>query len=97
VFDEELRARIHVLRSLIEHEAQRAHIDAMARTLAGIEELHVTVLEKPELQPLRGIVHFGRHHGIRKLDFIGKLLIDIEQRGSLWETLRNVIVLAADL
>ena len=97
MFDEKLRTGEEVLRGLVEHKAERADIDPMARASAGVEELYVAVLVKPELQSLRGIVHLGRHHGEGKLDLLGKLLIDIEQRGSFREALRHIIVLAADL
>ena len=69
----------------------------MAASLAGIQKLHVAVLVEAELQSLRGIVHLGGNDGVGKLDVIGKLLINIEQRGSLWETLRHIVVLAAYL
>jgi hypothetical protein len=69
----------------------------VTRSLAGIEELYVAVLVHPELQPLGYVVDFGVNNGIGKFDVVGKLLIHVEQRGSLWETLCHVVVLAADL
>ena len=79
----EFRAGEDVLCGLVEHEAQRAHVDAVARPLAGIEKLHVAVLVQSELQSLRHVVDLGRHHGVGQFDFVGKLLIDIQQRCSL--------------
>ena len=83
VLYEEFRAGEDVLCGLVEHEAQRAHVDAVARPLAGIEKLHVAVLVQSELQSLRHVVDLGRHHGVGQSDFVGKLLIDIQQRCSL--------------
>ena len=52
VLDEEFRARQHVLRGLVEHEAEATDIDAVPGAFAGVEELHVAVLVQAELQPL---------------------------------------------
>ena len=49
----------------------------MARTFAGIEKLHVAILEQPELESLRHVIDFGRHHGVGQTDFVGKLLVDV--------------------
>ena len=97
VLDEEFRAWKQILRGLVEQETQRAYIHPVTRSLAGIEELYVAVLVHPELQPLGYVVDFGGNNGIGKFDVVGKLLIHVEQRGSLGETLCHVVVLAADL
>ena len=59
MLDEELRAGEDVLRGLVEHEAQRPHIDAVAAASAGVEEFYVAILVEPELQSLRGVIYFG--------------------------------------
>ena len=69
----------------------------MATSSTGIHKLYVAVLVQSELQTLRGVVYFGRDYGIREMDVIGKLLIDVEQRSPLGEALRHVVVLTADL
>lgn len=69
----------------------------MAGTFAGIEKLYVAILEEPELEALRGIIHFCRDNGIRKVELVGILLINFYQRCSLWEALRDVVVFTADL
>ena len=97
MLDEEFAAREEVACRLVEHEAERAHINKEACTLSCIEELDIAVLEEPELQSLSRVVHLGGHDGIRQVDFIGESLIDIEQRGSFQEALGDVDVLAANL
>ena len=97
VLHKQLRTREQVLRSLVEQEAERAHISAMARAFTRIHKLDVAILEQTKLQPLRGVVHFSRHHGVRQLDVVGKLLIDIQQRSTLGKTLGSVVVFAAYL
>ena len=97
MLDEELRAWEEVLCGLVEYEAQRAHIDAVASSNASVEEFHVAILIEPELQSLRGVVDVCRHNGEGHLQLVGKLLIDIEERSTLGETLGDVVVLTADL
>jgi hypothetical protein len=84
-------------RGLVEHEAERTHVDTVAGSLACIEELYVAVLEEPELESLSRIVHLCCDHRIGQLDFIGEGMVDIEERDSLRETLGDVDVLATDL
>ena len=97
VLDEQLRPGEEVLCGLIEQEAQRPHVGTVAAALAGVEELHVAVLELAELQPLRGVVHLCRHHGVGQVDVVLELLVHIYQRASLGKALRHVVVLAAYL
>ena len=97
MLNEELGTWKYIAGGFVEHEAEGTHIDTMARTLAGIEKLYVAVLIKAELQSLRCIVDFGRNHGIRHLQLWGKLLIDVQERGSLGEALGLIVVLTADL
>ena len=78
MLNKELGAGKLVLSGLVEHEAERADIYAVAASLAGIHEFYVAVLVEPELQSLRGIVDFCRYHGVGQLDVFGKLLIDIK-------------------
>ena len=52
VLDEEFGTREDIAGSLVKHKTKRAHIDAMARSLTGIQELYIAVLIKPELQSL---------------------------------------------
>ena len=59
MLDEEFRTGVEVAGSLVEHKTERADINAVARPLTGIKELHVSVLVKSELQSLRGVIHFG--------------------------------------
>ena len=97
VLDEQLRTGVEILRGLVEHEAQAAHVDTVAAALAGVEKLHVAVLEQAELQSLGGVVHFSRHDGVGQGDVVGKLMVDFQQRDSLGEALRDAIVFAAYL
>ena len=97
MLNEELRAGEKVLCGLIEHEAQRAHINAVPCSFASVEEFHVAVLIEPELQSLRGVVDVCRHNGEGHLQFVGKLLINVEERSTLGETLGDVVVLTANL
>ena len=69
----------------------------MTTALTSIHELYVTILEESELQTLRGIVYFCRYHGVGQIDFLGKLLINVEERSTLGETLGDVVVLTANL
>ena len=69
----------------------------MATAFTGIQKLYVAVLEKSELQTFGSIVHFGRDHRVGQLYLISKLLIDVQQGGSFWETLGHIVVLAAYL
>jgi hypothetical protein len=46
---------------------------------------------------LRSIVDFGGNHGIGELDVVCKLLVNVKQGSPLWETLRDIVVLTADL
>ena len=87
----------NILCGLVEHEAQRAHVTAMARPFAGIHELYVAVLEQSELQSLRGIVHLGRHNGIGHAQLISEFLIDIQERCPFGKALGDVVILTADL
>ena len=97
MLDEELGPWEEVGRGLVEHEAERPHIDTVPGALACVEELHVSVLEEPELESLSRIVHLCSDYRIRQLDFIGECLIDIEERNSLRETFGDIDVLATDL
>ena len=97
MFDKKFRTREHVLRRFVEHKAQRADIHTVSTAFTGIQEFHIAVLVHAEFQSLRHIVHFCRYDRIGELYLLGKLLIDIQQRSSLGETLRHIIILAADL
>ena len=79
VLDEQLALWKHVVGSLVEHEAERAHVDPMARTGAPVEELHVAVLVQTELQSLRCVVHPCRYHGVGQGYLRLETLVDINQ------------------
>ena len=97
MLNKQLAARQHIGRGLVEHKAQRTHIHAVTRAAASVHKLHIAVLEQPELQALRGVIHFCRHHRILKIELVGKLLVHIEQRSAFGEALRHIVVLASDL
>lgn len=78
MLDKELAARASVGSGLIEHEAQRAHIGSVARAATSVQKFHISVLEEPELEALRGIVYLCRDHRILKLQLIGKSVVHIE-------------------
>ena len=79
MLDEELAAGEEVAGGFVEHEAERAHVDAPSGPLAGIEKLNIAVLVEPELKSLGGVVHFGRNHGVGHLQLIGIRLVNVEQ------------------
>ena len=79
MFDEQFAAGEQILRCLVENEAERPHVGAVTASFAGVKKLHVPVLEQSELQSLRHVIHFCRHHGERQFYVFLKLLIDIQQ------------------
>ena len=97
MLNEQLGVGENVAAGLVEHKAERAHVDTVPAAFAGVQKFHVAVLIQPELQSLRDVVHFCRNYGVGHLQLFGKLLIDVEQRGSLGEALGHVDVLTAYL
>ena len=79
VFDEEFRTREDILSGFVEQETERAHIGTVTRAGTGIQKLYFPVLKESELQTLGDIIDFGRNHGVRHLELVGEILIDVEQ------------------
>ena len=79
MFDEEFRTREDILRGFVEQETERAHIGTVTRAGTGIQKLYLPVLKESELQTLGDIIDFGRNHGVRHLELVSEILIDIEQ------------------
>jgi hypothetical protein len=78
VLNEELRTGEEVLRSFVEHEAQRTDIYTMTASFASIQELYVTVLVEPEFKTLWCVVYFGSNYGVGHVQLCGILLINVQ-------------------
>ena len=97
MLNKQLTAWEYVGYGFIEHKTERTGIDTATGTVTHINELDVAVLEHPELQALRHVVHLRRNHRIAEMQVVGKLLVDIEQGSSFCEALSLVVVPTANL